>query len=131
MYHSNQSLNISPGNPLAFEFLENFCSNSPSGGQKAVQMPHHRSIPSDQMPPTPGKHFSSFHYAPEAADVNIVQWITLLHAKGNINWFLNTFKYRAKLVQAFAFQPVQQESGIFRFECIKVYHVTWNQQDST
>ena len=29
------------------------------------------------------------------------------------------FKYRAKLVQAFAFQPVRQESDIFRFECIK------------
>ena len=28
-------------------------------------------------------------------------------------------KYRPKLVQAFAFQPVCHESGIFRFECIK------------
>ena len=36
-----------------------------------------------------------------------------------MQWFLNTFKYRAKLVQAFAFQPVRHESGIFRFECIK------------
>ena len=34
-------------------------------------------------------------------------------------WFLNTFKYRAKLVQAFAFQPVCHESGIFCFERIK------------
>ena len=34
-------------------------------------------------------------------------------------WFLNTFKYRVKLVQAFALQPVRHESGIFRFECIK------------
>ena len=34
-------------------------------------------------------------------------------------WFLNTFKYRAKLVQAFAFQLVRQESGIFRFQCMK------------
>ena len=32
---------------------------------------------------------------------------------------LNTFKYRAKLVQAFAFQLLSHESGIFRFECIK------------
>ena len=32
---------------------------------------------------------------------------------------MNTFKYIAKLVQAFAFQPVRQESGIFHFECIK------------
>ena len=33
---------------------------------------------------------------------------------------LNTFKYRAKLVQAFSFQPVRHESGIFRYECIKI-----------
>ena len=32
---------------------------------------------------------------------------------------MNTYKYRAKLVQAFAFQPVRRESGIFRFECTK------------
>ena len=32
---------------------------------------------------------------------------------------LNTFKYRAKLLQAFAFQPVHHELGIFRFECTK------------
>ena len=38
----------------------------------------------------------------------------------NTKWFLNTFKYRAKLVQAFAFQPVRHESGIFRYECIKI-----------
>ena len=55
MYQSNRSLNIPPGNPRAFEFLENFCSNYPSRGRKAVQMPHHRSIPGDQMPPAPGK----------------------------------------------------------------------------
>ena len=28
-------------------------------------------------------------------------------------------KYRAKLVQAFAFQPVRHESGTFCFECIE------------
>ena len=28
--------------PWAFEYLENFCSNSPSRGRKAVQMPHPR-----------------------------------------------------------------------------------------
>ena len=43
-----------------------------------------------------------------------------LHADDNIfKWFLNTFKYRAKLVQAFAFQPVRLEYGVFCFECIK------------
>ena len=31
----------------------------------------------------------------------------------------DTFKYRAELVQAFTFQPVRHESGIFGFECIK------------
>ena len=49
------------------------------------------------------------------------------------------FEYRAKLVQAFAFQSVRHEWGIFRFECIKAclrhdlsrhvesaWLVTWN-----
>ena len=38
--------------PQTFEFLENFLFKfPPSQGRKAVQMPHHRSIPGDQMPP--------------------------------------------------------------------------------
>ena len=41
--------------PGTFDFLENFCANPPFLGQKAVQMPHHRSISGDQMPPPPGK----------------------------------------------------------------------------
>ena len=56
-YQSNRSFNIPPrATPRAFEFLENFCSNSPSRGRKAVQIPHHRSIPGDQMPPSPGNY---------------------------------------------------------------------------
>ena len=39
MYQSNQSFYIppspQPGNPRAFEFLENFCSNSPLTGPKS------------------------------------------------------------------------------------------------
>ena len=54
MYQSNRSLNIPPSNPRAFEFLENFCSYPPSWGRKAVQMPHYRFIPGDQMPPPLG-----------------------------------------------------------------------------
>ena len=46
--------------PRAFEFLEHFCSNSPSRGRKAVEMPHHRSIPGDQMPPPPGNFSVAF-----------------------------------------------------------------------
>ena len=46
--------------PRAFEFFENFCSNSPSRGRKAVQMPHYRSIPGDQMPPSPGNFSVAF-----------------------------------------------------------------------
>ena len=46
--------------PRAFEFLEKFCSNSPSRGRKAVQMPHHRSIPGDQMPIPPGNFSVAF-----------------------------------------------------------------------
>ena len=42
--------------PRVFELLENFCSNSPppEAEKLSVQMPHHRSIPGYQMPPTPG-----------------------------------------------------------------------------
>ena len=54
--------------PRAFEFLENFCSNSPLTGPKAVQ-----------MPPPPGKspdycfNFSvASIYASEAVHVNMV-----------------------------------------------------------
>ena len=32
---------------------------------------------------------------------------------------LEYLQIRNKLVQAFAFQPVRHESGIFRFECMK------------
>ena len=61
MYQSNRSFNVPPpGNPRAFEFLANFCSNSPSRGRKVVQMPHHRSIPGDQMPPPPGNFSVTF-----------------------------------------------------------------------
>ena len=40
----------------AFEFLDIFLVQIPhSPGQKAVEMPHHRSISGNQMPPPPGK----------------------------------------------------------------------------
>ena len=53
MYQSNRSFNIPPplATPRAFEFLENFCSNSPLTGRKAVQM---------------------FFFASEAVHVNMV-----------------------------------------------------------
>ena len=55
MYQSNRSFNITPpGNPRAFVFCTIFVQIPPSRGRKAVQMPHHRSIPGDQMPPPPG-----------------------------------------------------------------------------
>ena len=68
------------GKPRTFEFLENFCSNPPSPGQKAVQMPHQRSISGDQMLSSPpGKPdyclnelFSNYYYASEAVYVNMV-----------------------------------------------------------
>ena len=46
--------------PRAFEFLENFWKIPPSRGRKAVRMPHHRSIPGDQMPPPPGNVSAAF-----------------------------------------------------------------------
>ena len=44
-----------PGQPPGIcIFCKIFVQFPPSRGQKAVQMPHHRSIPGDQMPPPPG-----------------------------------------------------------------------------
>ena len=53
-------------------FCKIFVQIPPSRVRKAVQMPHYRSIPGDQMPPPPGKLFGSFYYAPEAVYVNMV-----------------------------------------------------------
>ena len=50
--------------PRHLNFWKIFVQILPSRGRKAVQMPHHRSIPGDQMP-HPGKLFGSFYYAPE------------------------------------------------------------------
>ena len=59
MYWSNQSFNIvPPGNPpYAFDFFDNCCSNYPLPSQNALQMPHTRVLPGDQMPP-PREHFT-------------------------------------------------------------------------
>ena len=40
--------------PGHFNFWKIFAQIPPSRGQKAVQMPHHRSIPGDQMTPPSG-----------------------------------------------------------------------------
>ena len=54
MYQSNRSLNIPPGQPPGhLNFWKIFVQIPHSRGRKAVQMPHHRSIPGDQMPPPP------------------------------------------------------------------------------
>ena len=54
MYQSNRSLNIPPGQPPAYlNFWKIFVQVPPSRGWKAVQMPHHGSIPGDQMSPPP------------------------------------------------------------------------------
>ena len=55
-----------PGQPPGhLNFWKSFVQIPPSRGQKAVQMPHHRSISGDQMPPPPGKIsrlFLTFQY---------------------------------------------------------------------
>ena len=58
MYRSNRSFNIPPRTtPRAFDFFENYCSNSPLPGPNNVQMPHTRVHSGDQMPPPRG-HFT-------------------------------------------------------------------------
>ena len=50
-----------PGQPpVRLNFLKIFVQIPPSRGRKAVQMPHHRSIPGDQMPPPPGNFSVAF-----------------------------------------------------------------------
>ena len=63
MYQSNRSFNIHPppGQPPGhLNFWKSFVQIPPSRGRKAVQMPHHRSIPGDQMPPPPGNFSVAF-----------------------------------------------------------------------
>ena len=107
MYQSRRSLNIPPrATPLEFCFQippfqgENLFKRPIIGQFQVIKCPH------------PGKLFSSCLCKHGLIDnpLTCQRWC---------KWFLNTFKYRAKLVQAFAFQPVRRESGIFRFECIK------------
>ena len=57
MCQSNRSLNIpfrAPPPPGHLNFWKIFVQIPHSRGWKVVQMPHHRSMPGDQMPPTPG-----------------------------------------------------------------------------
>ena len=49
-----------PPPPGHLNFWKIFVQIPPSRGRKTVQMPHHRSIPSDQMPPPPGNFSVAF-----------------------------------------------------------------------
>ena len=50
-----------PGQPPGhLNFWKIFVQIPPSRGRKAVQMPHHSSIPGDQMPPPPGNFSVAF-----------------------------------------------------------------------
>ena len=61
MCRLNQSFNLHPwATPRAFEFFENYCSNSSLPEPNAVQMPHTRVHSGDQMPPPEG-HLKTFH----------------------------------------------------------------------
>ena len=73
MYQSNRSFNIPP---RAFEFLENFCSNTHSPGRKAVQMPP----PPRNFQITVLTFQHLLYYASEAMYVNMVYQTTPLHA---------------------------------------------------
>ena len=51
----------SPGQPPGIcIFCKIFVQIPPSRGRKGVQMPHHRTIPGDQMPPPPGNFSVAF-----------------------------------------------------------------------
>ena len=73
MYQSNRSFNIPPrATPRVFEFLEHFCSNSPSpAAEKPFKCPIIGLFQVIKCP-TPGKLLSSFYYAPEAVIIQMV-----------------------------------------------------------
>ena len=58
--------------PRAFEFLENFCSNSPLPRPKSCSNAPSQVHSRWSNAPTPGKLFGSFYYAPAAVYVNMV-----------------------------------------------------------
>ena len=65
MCRLNQSFNLHPwATPRAFEFFENYCSNSSRPEPNAVQMSHTRVRSGDQMPPPQGhlKTFQVIHH---------------------------------------------------------------------
>ena len=54
-------IEASNGQPPGYlNFWKIFVQIPPSRGRKVVQMPHHRSIPGDQMPPPPGDFSVAF-----------------------------------------------------------------------
>ena len=98
MYQSNQSFHNPPRGgwfPRAFEFLENFCSNSTLPGPKAVQM----SPPSGKLPDY------CFNFSQASIMLlklcmckhglldNILTCHEILRIRDKYKSFLNTFKY--------------------------------------
>ena len=104
--------------PGHLNFWKIFVQIPPSRGRKAVQMPHYRSISDDQMlPPTGNFSVASIMLQSCVCKHGLID--NTLTCRRWYKWFLNTFKDSAKLVQAFAFQPVRHESDISHFDCIK------------
>ena len=104
MYQSNRSINI-----------QIFVQMPPSLGQKAVQ-----------MPPPLGK-FPDYCFNFSVASVMLPRLCKLkrfirqhMFIYYRYKSFLNTFKYRTQLVQAFGFQPIHNEYAIFSIKvCLR------------
>ena len=69
MYQSNRSLNLLPGKPRAFEFLEIFVQISPPEAQKLFKCP---TIGPFQVIKRPHPQETFQYYAPEVVHVNMV-----------------------------------------------------------
>ena len=98
MYQSNRSLNIPPGQPPGhLNFRKIFVQIPHSRGRKAVQMPHHKSIPGDQMHPPLGnfsvvsimlrKLCMFFVFGRMSSPpVGLVQWLSDITSNPNRDW---------------------------------------------
>ena len=139
MYQSNRSFNIPPGQPPGhLNFWKIFVRIPPSWGQKAVQMPHCRSIPGDQMPPRPGNVSVAFIKCSGSCVCKhglIDRETTLLHAKDNVSgsWIpSNTEQGLCKplLFSQSATNRVAFALNAWRLVFAMIYHPSWNQRDS-
>jgi len=121
MYQSNRGLNIPPGQPPGhLNFWKIFVQIPPSRGWKAVQMPHHRSIPGDQM--------SSMKYFTSSGQDHCykLEGFTLFHAT-TLKWipYIHSFVYTPTYPWSQMYLNIHKYTGSVKaIDLYKSYHAT-------